>query len=425
VLELPRPTVVAAQPDDKVPDDKTMVEIVMIVGPPVIDSLVIDVAAGTPLPPPPATFQWPAPRPPATRWQLAVASAAVMAMVAFAAGAVGVLIGKQLVDRTPEPPAVPSNQSIDISTRLGDLPRIDVAAVADAVGPSVVTISADVGDGDDAGESIGSGIITTSDGEIVTNAHVVSDASTIRVRLAGETEPRAARLVAIDVGNDLALLRIAGSGFPAARFADPDSIGIGDEVVAIGFALDLDGEPSITLGIVSALDRTVTTEHGALDGLIQTDAAISSGNSGGPLVNGAGEIVGINTLVVRGPAASAATNISFAISNPESLEVIASLRDHSAGEQRVEGYIGMGLGDRLDGGRGAIVTSVESGAPAGDGGVEAGDIVIEVDGTAVEGPAGLISAVRDGQPGDEVALVVLRDGDTYNLEVVLTTRPES
>lgn len=348
-----------------------------------------------------------------------------MATVAFAAGAIGVLIGKQLVDRAPAPPAVPSSQQIDVSARRGDLPRIDVAAVSDAVGPSVVTISADVGDGADAGESIGSGIITTADGEIVTNAHVVADASEIRVRLAGETEPRAARLVAIDIGNDLALLRIAGTGFPAARFADPASIAIGDEVVAIGFALGLDGQPSVTLGIVSALDRSVTTENGALNGLVQTDAAISSGNSGGPLVNGAGEVVGINTLVVRGGAATAATNISLAISNAEALRVIASLRDHSAGSQRVEGYIGVGLGDRIDGGRGAIVTIVESGAPAGDGGIEQGDIVIEVDGDAIEGPAGLISAVRDREPGDQVAVVVLRGGDTHTLDVVLTTRPES
>ncbi len=200
-----------------------------------------------------------------------------MAMVAFAAGAIGVVIGKQLVDRAPAPPAVPSRQAVDVSTRVGDLPRIDVAAVAEAVGPSVVTISAEVGSGDDAVESIGTGIITTSDGEIVTNAHVVVDASKIRVRLAGETEPRDARLVAIDVGNDLALLRIAGTGFPPARFAEPGAIGIGDEVVAIGFALDLDGQPSVTLGIVSGLDRTVMSENGALDGLIQTDAAILVG----------------------------------------------------------------------------------------------------------------------------------------------------
>lgn len=429
MLELPRPTLEAAHPDDTMPNDNMMADLAMIDGPPVVDSPVIEVAAEAPLPPPLATLQWPTPlwpaaRPRAARWQLAVASAAAIAMVAFAAGAVGVLIGKQLVDRTPAPPAVPSRQALDVSTRSGVLPRIDVAAVSAAVEPSVVTISADVGDGDDAGESIGSGIITTSDGEIVTNAHVVADASEIRVRLFGETEPREAKLLAIDIGNDLALLRIAGSGFPAGRFAAPDSTSVGDEVVAIGFALDLDGQPSVTLGIVSALDRTVVTAHGALNGLIQTDAAISSGNSGGPLVNGAGEIVGINTLVVTGGAA-AATNISLAISSTEALQVIASLREHSTGSQRIEGYIGIGLGDRVDGGRGAIVTSVESGAPAGDGGVEAGDIVIEVDGDAVEGPAGLISAVRDRQPGDAVALVVLRDGDIYYLDVVLTTRPES
>ena len=385
----------------------------------------------TPLPPlpPPAVHRppldpWPAPRPPATRWQLAAASAAAMAMVAFAAGAIGVVIGKQLVDRTPAPPAVPSRQAVDVSTRVGDLPRIDVAAVADAVGPSVVTISAEVGSGDDALESIGTGIITTSDGEIVTNAHVVVDASKIRVRLAGETEPRDARLVAIDVGNDLALLRIAGTGFPPARFAEPGAIGIGDEVVAIGFALDLDGQPSVTLGIVSGLDRTVMSENGALDGLIQTDAAISSGNSGGPLVNAAGEVVGIDTAVLNGGGEAAATNIGLAISNAEALPVIASLREHSAGTQRAEGYIGVGLMDRIDGGEGAVVTTVESGAPGGNGGVEEGDIVIAVDGVAVDGQAALIAAVRDRQPGDQVAVGVLRGGDTYTLDVVLTHRPE-
>jgi S1-C subfamily serine protease len=151
---------------------------------------------------------------------------------------------------------------------------------------------------------------------------VVEGASEIRVRLAGETEPRAGHADRCRPSNDLALLRIAGDGYPAVTFADPESIRIGDEVVAIGFALDLDGEPSVTRGIVSALDRTISTRGGALDGLIQTDAAISSGNSGGPLVNAAGEVVGINTAVARGSATTAASNISFAISSGEALPVI-------------------------------------------------------------------------------------------------------
>ena len=105
-------------------------------------------------------------------------------------------------------------------------------------------------------------------------------------------------VLAEDRGNDLALLRMAGDGFEAATFADPESVRLGDDVMAIGFALGLDGEPSVTLGIVSALNRSVAQGDVFLDGLIQTDAAISSVNSGGPLVNAAGEVVGINAGAV-------------------------------------------------------------------------------------------------------------------------------
>ena len=104
--------------------------------------------------------------------------------------------------------------------------------------------------------------------------------------------------------------------------------------------------------------------------------------------------------------------------------MIASLREHSAGTQRAEGYIGVGLMDRLDGGGGAIVTTVESGAPGSNGGVEEGDIVVAVDGVAVDGLAAFVAAVRDRQPGDQVTVVVLRGGDSHTLDVVLTHRPE-
>src|SRR5690606_9883441 len=157
---------------------------------------------------------------------------------------------------------------------------------AESLAPSVVTINADVRDRGLNGVSVGTGVVVTSDGEILTNAHVVDGATAIRVRLAGETEPRRAKLLAKDDFNDLALLRINAVDLPPVTFADPDSIHLGDEVIAIGFALDLDGEPSVTTGIVSATNRTMVTPEGdALDGLVQTDAAISSGNSGGPLVN--------------------------------------------------------------------------------------------------------------------------------------------
>ncbi|MEO6651840.1 MAG: trypsin-like peptidase domain-containing protein, partial [Ilumatobacteraceae bacterium] len=248
------------------------------------------------------------------RWpkRIAIGVALVTAMVG--SGVVGAVIMDRLEPDTT-PPQRASEVALDVGTPRADaFPPIDVAAVADFVAPSVVTVSADIDGPLGTGGSIGTGVITTRDGEIVTNAHVVRDATEIRVRLSGETEPRSAILLAADPGNDLALLRIAGDDFVPATFAEPSTIRIGDEVVAIGFALDLDGDPSVTLGIVSALDRTIQTVAGALDGLVQTDAAISSGNSGGPLVNAAGQVVGINTAVARGDATVAASNIGFAIS---------------------------------------------------------------------------------------------------------------
>jgi S1-C subfamily serine protease len=216
-----------------------------------------------------------------------------------------------------------------------------------------------------------------------------------------------------------------GDGFEAATFADPDSVHLGDDVIAIGFALGLDGDPSVTLGIVSALDRTIGTDGSFLDGLIQTDAAISSGNSGGALVNAAGEVVGINTAVARGTSTTAATNVGFAISVGEALPVIDALRAQADGSARAEAYLGVGLADRTDGGQGAVVTNIEAGTPAADVGVETDDLVVAVDGAAIDGSTGLIAAIRDLEPGDSVTLTVVRDGDEMTFDVTLTDRPDS
>ena len=309
--------------------------------------------------------------------------------------------------------------------RPGQFDRIDVAAVAAQVGPSTVTVMAELQTGFGQNGSVGTGIIATSDGEIVTNAHVVEGATSLRVRLAGETEPRPATLLAIDIGNDLALLDIEGEGFPAATFARPGSIRLGDEVVAIGFALDLDGAPTVTLGIVSALNRTLVTDMGALDGLLQTDAAISSGNSGGPLVNAAGEVVGINTAVARGSSTMAASNIGFSISVDEALPIFEQLRKQSRGEPRKEGFLGVALDERTDGGVGAVIRDVNIGTPAAAAGLKAGDIVVAVDGATVEGAAGLIAAIRDLEPGDSANITVQRGDERLNVVAELTSRPTS
>ncbi len=350
---------------------------------------------------------------------------AAVGAVAWVAGLTGALVGNQLSDWIDSPPQSASDEPINVAAPSDPIEgRLDVAKVIDHMAASVVTISADIDSQFGQGQSTGTGVIVSSDGEILTNAHVIEGATEIRVRLAGETEPREATLLAADPGNDLALLRMSGDGFDAAVFADPGSVRIGDEVVAIGFALGLDGDPSVTLGIVSAVDRTIGTEGAFLDGLIQTDAAISSGNSGGPLVNARGEVVGINTAVARGTATSAATNVGFAISAKEALPVIEVLRAQAGGDPRPEGYLGVELDDRRDGGQGAVISSVQDDTPAAAAGVEAGDLVVAVDGAATDGATGLIAAIRDLRPGDATTITVIRDGERIDLDVTLTDRPE-
>ena len=299
--------------------------------------------------------------------------------------------------------------------------RVNVAEVADYVAPSVVTISADV----NGGTSLGTGVIISTDGEILTNAHVVEDATEIRVRLAGETEPRRVSLLASDRGNDLALLRMSGDGFEAATFADPGSIRLGDEVVAIGFALGLDGEPSVTLGIVSALRPQHRSERCLPRRSDPNRRRNLVGNSGGPLVNAAGEVVGINTAVARDTSTTAATNVGFAISVAEALPIVEALRAQAAGALRREAYFGVGLEDRRDGGQGVIITGVEAGTPAAAAGVVVGDLIVAVDGSTTDGSAGVIAAIRDREAGDTIDITLVREGNSIEVTVELIERPDN
>ena len=299
-----------------------------------------------------------------------------------------------------------------------------IAQVAERLANSVVTISTTVSDDFGGGRGVGTGVVLTSDGEILTNAHVIEDASEVVVRFAGETEPRVAKVLASDLGNDLALIKVDATGLIAATFAKPGSVQIGDTVVAIGYALALDGGPTVTSGIVSALKRTIETDSGALNSLIQTDAAISSGNSGGPLVNLKGEVVGINTAVARGYSDSAANNIGFSISVDEVLIVIEQLREQANGAVRKEGFLGVGLAAREDGGQGAIITNVQPGSPADKAGILIDDVVLAVDGEPIDGQAGLVAAIRDAEPGQTVKIEIFRDGERLVFEATLIARSE-
>ena len=305
----------------------------------------------------------------------------------------------------------------------GDEPALNVAEVLKKIQPSVVTIIALTETGMDQGRGTGTGVVITSDGDILTNDHVVDGADSVFVLFAGDTEPTPATVIAVDPGNDLALLHVDQTGLTPAVFADPESIDIGDEVVAVGFALDLDGGPTVTRGIVSALNRTIVSGDGALDGLIQTDTAISSGNSGGPLVNTRGQVIGINTAVFQSSSEVAANNVGFSISVAEALPVIEELRAQANGQARTEGYLGVSVLDRNDGGLGAVIAEVSPGSPADLAGMQVDDVVIQADGSPVDGQPALVAAIRDKSPGDIIKIDVLRDGERITLTATLIERP--
>jgi len=276
-----------------------------------------------PLPPPPPPPAHPADR---SRRPLARRAGAVLALTALGLGA-GYAGGRLATDGSSTTGAPQVAVADPVAYRTGGL---DVASVVAAVEPSVVSVDTTIrvrqGPFSGRGQGAGTGIVyDAAAGHVVTNAHVVEGASEITVTVAGEERPRPARVLASDPAADLAVLQVADvEGLRAAPLGDGDPQ-VGDEVVAIGNALALEGGMSVTRGIVSALDRTIDTADGTLRGLVQTDAAISSGNSGGPLVDADGRVIGINTAAATSSGGVNASNIGFAISIGTAVEVVERL----------------------------------------------------------------------------------------------------
>jgi S1-C subfamily serine protease len=287
----------------------------------VLDAPVPEAEPWAPGPPPAGMPPQQTTPPPRRRrpWRIAVAFLAV----ALLAGSAGGLVTRAL---EPAPKATTTVVRTISSPQLsGD--SLDVAQVVSKVEPAVVSIEASINRGLFSSTSAGSGIILTSDGEVLTNAHVVDGASSVTVTLNGESQARNATVVGTDTTNDLALLKITGaSGLPAVTIGKSSDVAVGDDVVAIGNALALQGGPTVTKGIISALNRDLGTDSGEMSGLIQTDAPISSGNSGGPLVNAAGQVIGINAAVAASSQTTTAENIGFAIPIDKAMTVVQQLR---------------------------------------------------------------------------------------------------
>ena len=344
---------------------------------------------------------------------------AAMAVVALLGGVAGSLVTRA-IDGDDGSSAVRTAAAGRSVVLNGE--RLDVAGVVAKVEPAVVSIQVSYGGGR-GGSGAGTGVILSANGEILTNAHVVEGASTVRVTLAGESQARSAEIVGTDPSADLALLTIPGAkGLPTAELGKSSDVAVGDDVVAIGNALALRGGPTVTKGIVSALDRSLDADGGnTITGLIQTDASISSGNSGGPLVNAAGQVIGINTAVASSGRGSAAENIGFAIAIDQAMPVLDRLRGNTAAVSK--GYLGVSTADPDDGSRGATVMSVAGGSAAEGAGIQEGDLITHVDGKAIDGAAALASAVRAHQPGDTVDLQVIRNGAERTVKATLAPQP--
>ena len=290
-------------------------------------------------------------------------------------------------------------------------PVLDTQGILAKAAPAVVTIRAS----GLTSSGAGTGIILTADGEVLTNAHVVRGATTIRVRLDGESQSRQATVIGSDGENDLALLKIANaSGLPTAELGDSDAMKVGDDVVAIGNALDLEGDPTVTRGIVSATDRSLDT----LTGLLQHDATINPGNSGGPLLNRSGQVIGINTAT-----AGQGTGIGFAIPINHAKDVIARLRQGQTAAP--VGWLGVQTAEPDDGSRGALVVTVVNGEPADAAGLREGDLITAIDGKSVSGAADLRGLVRQHRPGQRSTITVTRNGQSVNIDVTFGSRPSN
>lgn len=337
------------------------------------------------------------------------------------------------------------------AAKLGEMVLPDFVTLADHVVPSVVSVySSDVqdpsernqrrpndpfhfffGPRDDGAErepqvrrSSGSGFFISTTGEILTNHHVIEDADAINVRLNDETEYRA-EVVGIDPATDIALLKVVDPDreFSALALGDSAAVRVGQWVMAAGNPLDM--AHSVTVGVVSAKGRSLglSAASSSFENFIQTDAAINFGNSGGPLVNLKGNVIGINTAIN-----AAGQNIGFAVPIDVARRILPQLRENG---RVVRGYLGVSIGNLtrdnaeafgLDNTNGALVQEVVEGHAAAKAGIRHGDVIVSVDGEAIEDTRELIDTISAMPPGTDVELGVIRNGKAITMDVTLEER---
>jgi serine protease Do len=359
-------------------------------------------------------------------WMAAVVAAAVLAGAGAGAG-VSALMHDTSTTTVTSPAASSKNSSVIAKPS-------DVQGILAKVGPAVAyvrTQNFSPGTFFPSGGA-GTGIVLTPDGDLLTNAHVVSGATSIKVTLGNDTQSHNASVIGVDTNHDLALVKVSGvSNLATAQLGNSSDLTVGDSVIAIGNALNLQGGMTVTEGIVSALNRSIDAGSGggrgaeSLSGLIQTDAAINPGNSGGPLVNSAGQVVGINTAT-----SGDAQNIGFAIAIDNAKPVIDQLKkgggssssSGSSAQQASGAFLGVSV---TDGQNGALVEDVSADTPAGRAGIQQGDEIIALGGQQVQSAQDLTSAMQSHKPGDKVKVTFVRGQGQQSVDVQLVSRQAS
>jgi S1-C subfamily serine protease len=272
-----------------------------------------------------------------------------------------------------------------------------------------------------AGQALGSGFVIDTRGDIVTNDHVVAGATEYRVRFGEDGEPVEAELLGTDPSVDLALLKVdpgdVDGGLEPLELGASEDLRPGDPAIAIGSPFGLEG--TVTSGIVSALGRTIQAPNGfSISGAIQTDAAINPGNSGGPLLDEQGRVIGVNSQIRTG-GGNANTGVGFAVPVDE---IKRSLPALERGEDPERAFLGVSSGPAPEGG--AAVGSVIDDGPAQRAGLREGDVIVEIADRPVREPDDVSALVNARRPGDEVRLIVEREGERRTLTVTLGEQPE-
>jgi S1-C subfamily serine protease len=312
-------------------------------------------------------------------------------------------------------------------------------AIAAAIDPSIVDIN-DVINGSPAA---GTGIIITSSGEVLTNNHVIDGATNITAQVDGRGPTYAVKVLGYDATDDVALLQMENAPkMKAAPLGASSSLQVGDQVVALGNAYGRGGSPAVASGTVSALDQTVTASDGAtsetLNGTIQIAVDIVPGDSGGPLVNAAGKVVGMDTagsssgVTVPSGAGSSATTTGFAIPIDTAMSIAHQIESHTAGGNVVIGGSGPLIGVEVEDagpsagspGGGALIAQVVPGSPAAQAGLQAGDVIVSVNGTSITGVGDLSTALKGDHPGQTIRLGWLdTSGTQHSTSIALAAGP--